>query len=108
MYGRVSYGLAAHQSARRGAWSSNTRPESSGRGGESVLGGIGAKMTAFQRSIKEAVRAYARKRVFNKPREITGEVLLWETPRVLIDSGDYVSTVRVKLFIKELIPYTVF
>ena len=75
---------------------------------ESVFAGVSGKIAAFEQSIKEAVRGYARKRVFNKPREINGEVLLWEEPRVTIDSGDYVSTVRIKLFIRELIPYSVF
>jgi len=108
MLGKVAYTLADHQRSRRNAWSSNTHPFSAGRGGESVLSGVSGKIAAFERSIKEAVRGYARKRVFNKPREINGEVLLWEEPRVTIDSGDYVSTVRIKLFIRELIPYSVF
>jgi hypothetical protein len=108
IYGRVAYTLARHQDARRNAWASNTRPFTSGRGGESVLMGVPAKVLAFRQSIKEAIRAYARKRVFNKPREITGEVLLWEEPRVVIDSGDYVATVRIKLFIREMIPYSIF
>jgi hypothetical protein len=108
MYGRVSYHMADYQLARRTSWGSNTIPFASGRGEEILLKGIEAKLLSFKESVKQAVREYARKRVFNKPKEIRGEVLLWAEPKVLIDSGAYSTSVRIKLFIKELIPYSIY
>ena len=108
MYGRVSYHMAEFQHARRTSWSSNSIPFASGRGEETLLKGTEAKLLSFKESVKQAVREYARKRVFNKPKEIRGEVLLWSEPMVLINSGSYFTTVRIKLFIKELIPYSIY
>jgi len=108
MYGRVSYHMADYQLARRTSWGSNAIPFASGRGEETLLKGIEAKLLSFKESVKQAVRDYARKRVFNKPKEIRGEVLLWAEPTVLIDSGAYSTSVRIKLFIKDLIPYSIY
>jgi hypothetical protein len=108
MYGKVSYHMADYQSARRASWSSNTIPLSTGRGEESLLKGLEGKMLSFEESVKQAVREFARKRVFNKPKEINGEVLLWNEPLFMIDSGAYSATVRIKLFIRELIPYSLY
>ena len=55
-----------------------------------------------------AYRNYLRPRVSNKPREIKGEVLFLESPLMSVRAGTYVSTVKVKINVKELIPYSVF
>ncbi len=108
MYGRVSYHMADYQQARRTSWGSNSIPFASGRGEATLLKGTEGKLLSFKESVKQAVREYARKRVFNKPKAIRGEALLWSEPSVSIDSGAYFTTVRIKLFIKELIPYTIY
>ena len=47
-------------------------------------------------------------RYLNKPREITGELVLWTDPLVAARSGTYTTTATVKLLMRELIPYKVF
>jgi hypothetical protein len=108
VWAKIHYGLAAYQTARRTSWSSNTLPSTTGIGRGTLLEGVEGKKLSFQESIKQAIREYARKRVFNKPREITGEVLLWDEPAVRIGSGSYISSVKIKLFIREIIPYAVY
>jgi hypothetical protein len=108
VWAKVGYNMANYQLIRRTSWSSNAIPTSVGVGNGTLLKGIEGKRLSFQESVKQAIRDHARKRVYNKPREITGEVLVWDAPSVGIGSGSYRSTVKIKLFIKELIPYTVY
>ena len=108
MFGKISYTLASFQEERRTAWGSNTIPTSTGRGERNVLEGVPAKIGSFEESIKQAIRDYARKRIFNKPREITGEALLWENPRTMINSGAYSTQAKIKLSILDVVPYRFF
>jgi hypothetical protein len=107
-FGKVAYRLREHQTARRESWASSVNPLSSGRGEESLFIGPTAKFQAFQEAIRQAVRNHARKLSPNKPREITGEVVLWEEPSTIIVSGSYVSSVVVKLYVRDIVPYVLF
>jgi len=108
LYITVHYVCMDFQTARIQIWQSLAVPAAYGRGTGDYFKGYKEKITALENAIKEAVRDYMRKRTFNKPREITGEVLLVDTPDTIIHSGEYVTTVKVKLNIKEVIPYKVF
>ena len=108
LYGKLAYVLKDYQNQRRQAWRSNTLESASGRGEESLLEGQPAKIGAFQKAIKEAIRAYARERIYSKPREITGEILLWTTPRTIIDAGAYWTTVKIKVFLENHRPYNLY
>jgi hypothetical protein len=105
---KIVYNLSDYQEARRSSWYSNTIPYSTGTGQENYFFGFEAKLTSIKNSIKEAIRNYARARVINKPREIKGEVLVWDSPYTVISEGNYTSTVKIKLLMLEIIPYTVF
>ncbi len=108
LYGKIAYELQDYQQDRRRAWSSNTLPSAAGRGEETMLNGKGAKITSFESSIKQAIRDYVRKRVYNKPKSINGEVLLWDGPQTIVKSGVYSTASRIKLFLGSLQPYAVF
>ena len=108
LYTKLAYHMERFQAARRTSWGSNTRPSSSGRGNFSLLEGTSAKLSSFKEAVKQAVREYARKRVYNKPKEITGEILLWDEPKTIITAGTYSTAVRIKLFINKLTPYRIY
>jgi len=105
MTARFSYSLTDQEAARRASWGSNTVPLATGSGEASVMGGPGERLTAIREAVKDAVREHLRSRLYNKPREVTGEVLLWEGPETGIRSGSYVTRVKVRLLLDEIVPY---
>ena len=108
MFSKISYRLEDYQLARRRSWGSNTQPSAAGSGKETIILGISAKQSAFVQSLKNAIREYMRKRVFNKPKDIRGDLLLWDPPATIIKAGAYLTTSKIKLSIQNLTPYTVF
>ena len=105
---KIRYILNKDQIYRRNSWNSNSIPYSTGNGSENVFLGTDAKLTSINNSIKDAIKNYARNRIKNKPREISGDILIWDAPYFIINSGKYNSTVRIKLFIQDFIPYNIF
>ena len=108
VYMRVSYRCMDFQTARIEAWKTFATPSASGRGNGDFFKGYGEKITSLKNAIKEAIRGYMRKRTFNKPKEITGEVLLSEMSNTIINAGEYITTAKVKVNIKNIIQYKVF
>jgi hypothetical protein len=108
MYVRVTYLMFDHQESRRQSWMSLAFPTQMGKGEGNMLLGPKERITAYSQSIKEAVRSYLRARIFNKPREIRGAVLLVDCPTMAVFAGSYVATSRFKVNIMEIVPYTVF
>ena len=96
------------QRLRRQSWKSITLPVGSGRGKGNLPDGKDGKKTAREIAIREAVRNLLRPTLFNKPREIRGEAVILECPHTIISAGTYITTVNVKIDIKEIAPYTVF
>lgn len=87
---------------------SNLLSRASAYGYGDVFKGHSQKLKSIGEGIREAVRSYLRKRIFNKPKEIRGRAVLSDVPYVYIDAGRYVAKVRVKLDIREIIPYKIF
>ena len=71
------------------AWASITNPVIRGRGYGSVRDGFEGIKDAAADSLKSAVSEYYRGITKNKPREITGSVLIKNEPILGIDSGRY-------------------
>jgi hypothetical protein len=107
---KVTYQLEDFQAARRRAWSSNSVQASSGVGSFSVFTAVSpeGKRSALQEALKNAVREALRPVVFNKPREITGEILIWNEPHTVIQAGTYTTQADVKLRVKEIRSYSLF
>jgi hypothetical protein len=107
---KVTYELEDFQAARRRAWSSNSVEASSGVGSYSVFTATSTegKRNALQDALKNALREALRPVVFNKPREITGEILIWNEPHTIIQSGTYTTQADVKLRVKEIRSYSLF
>jgi hypothetical protein len=110
LFVKVIYQLEDFQAARRRAWSSNSVEASSGVGSYSVFTASSpvAKQQALQEALKNAVREALRPVVFNKPREVTGEILIWNEPHTVIQSGAYTTQADVKLRVKEIRSYSLF
>jgi hypothetical protein len=108
LYARLSYVLSGSELKRRESWESSAVAKSAGSGEGSLFKGYRDKITALDNAIKNAIREYLRTRILNKPREIRGEVILWEDPRTIVRAGVYVTTAAVKLRVTEIVPYRIF
>ncbi len=108
LYARVSCTLTDFELSRRNAWSSGAVDMATGTGEGDLFKGYTDKITALQNAIKEAIRENLRTRVLNKPREVKGEVLLWEDPRTVVRAGRYFTTAKVRLHVSEIVPYRIF
>jgi hypothetical protein len=110
LYARVRYDLQDFQSARRRAWQSNAIPTAAGTGRASLFASSApeGKRRSLEEAFKEAIRNHLRPVLFNKPREVRGELLLWQAPRVVIDAGDYLTAAAVKLRVQEIRSYSFF
>jgi hypothetical protein len=108
LWGRISYALDDEEMRRRAAWDSNVAAVSTGQGTAALQHGAGARREALESAIRDAIRRSLDTRYLNKPREITGEVVLWTDPSVVVRSGTYTTTATVKLLVRDLIPYRIF
>ena len=108
MVARLRYEMAEFQRARYEAWRSNILEPIAGRGSGDLLDGYEGKIQAIESALKEAIRDYARGITFNKPRLLTGRLLLREPPRVYADSGEYLATVKAFLSLEEIVQYAAY
>jgi hypothetical protein len=65
-------------------------------------------MESLRDAIRDAIRRALDTRYVNKPRKITGEVVLWDDPVVLVRAGAWMTSAKVKLVVQELVPYRIF
>jgi hypothetical protein len=108
LWARISYALNEEESRRRAAWDSNTADLSTGTGAAPIQDGDAGRTKSLQAAIRDAIRRSLDTRYVNKPREITGEVVLWTDPSMIVRAGTYVTTATVKLLVRELVPYRIF
>jgi hypothetical protein len=108
LWARISYTLNEQESHRRAAWDSNTAALSTGQGNAALQDGGVARRKSLDSAIRDAIRRSLDTRYVNKPREITGEIVLWTDPIVLLRSGTYTTTATIKLLLRDIIPYRIF
>lgn len=89
-------------------WSSINNPRIQGRGYGPIEEGFEGIKTAAKDALKEAVRSYYRNVIKNKPKEITGSVLIRDLPAVGISSGRYVINLDFFLECGRIVEYTVY
>lgn len=70
-------------------WADVKNPRILGLGGGKISKGFEGIQDAAQNAVKDAVRNYYRKILRNKPKQITGRVLINKIPAILINSGEY-------------------
>jgi len=105
---RLRYALRDFQEDRYRSMRSNVLASNAGTGEASYFKGPAEKIAAIEQAAKNAVREYARTRIPNKPRKITGSLVLAAAPRIVIVSGVYRASCVVKLRIDETTPYRAF
>lgn len=89
-------------------WGSVLFKNANGRGKGERKAEIDGVRNAYMEAVKDAVRSHARGLEKNKPKEIRGEVLLRDNPRLFADQGWFVADIKVLINIQELTPYTSF
>ena len=104
----ILYLLRDFQARRVEYWESNSFASATGTGSGDLFMGREGKYDAIREGVKEAVRNYLRPRFLNKPREITGEAVLADVPYIIIDAGGYHAKVRVKIDLRDILPYPVY
>ena len=108
LFARISYTLSDDELARRMSWEGNSASLSTGRGTANVFKGPAEKLASLRDAIRDAVQNHLSTRVLNKPREIMGEIVLWEDPYTVVRAGTYTTTARIKLQVQEIVPYRIF
>lgn len=108
LFAQVSFLMTPAEELRRRSWAGAAVDAATGAGEAPILDGRGGKLTALANAIKDAVRNHLRTRILNKPREIRGEIVLWEDPRSWVASGAYHAEAKVRLRVLEVVPYRIF
>ncbi|MGL4524676.1 MAG: hypothetical protein ACRCVN_04045 [Spirochaetia bacterium] len=67
----------------------------SGQGNADMVSNFEGRKEAIRQSVKEAIRAYQRKRMHAKPESLSGIVFLEKPPRVYLKSGKFVADTRI-------------
>lgn len=105
---RVYCNRTTVQKADYKRWQSIVHPHVKGVGRGSVEKGFDGIKEACSMAVKDAVREYWRTLSKNKPREISGTVLLIRDPRIYIRNGQYVVDLDFFLETDRIIQYTQF
>lgn len=87
-------------------WTSIVYPKVKGIGKASVENGFDSIKEACSQAAKQAVREYWRTMIKNKPKEISGKLLLVENPRIYIKNGEYVVDLDFFMETDKIISYT--
>lgn len=89
-------------------WSSIQNPVTHGRGYGSITEGFDGIKSAAKDALKDAIRSYYRSVIKNKPKEITGQVLIRDIPTIGIVSGQYVINLDFFLECGKIVEYRAF
>ena len=104
----VEYTRTDSQVQSYNLWASIQNPVIAGIGYGSVEKGFEGIEEAARESLKAAIRNHSRKTIKNKPKEITGSVLIRKFPTLGIDSGRYVINLDFFLECGRIVEYSVY
>ncbi len=89
-------------------WESIVHPKIHGVGKGPVEKGFEGIKEACAQAVKNAVHVWGQSQVRSKPKEISGTVLLFKSPRIYIKDGWYVADLDFFLETHRIVPYTQF
>ena len=89
-------------------WSSIQNPKIHGRGKGELSDGFDGIKNAAEDALKDAVRSHYRKVIKNKPKKITGAVLIRDMPTIGVADGKYVINLDFFLECGKIIEYKVY
>ena len=104
----VEYTRTDSQVQSYNLWASIQNPVIAGIGYGSVEKGFEGIEEAARESLKAAIRNHYRKTIKNKPKQITGSVLIRKFPTLGIDSGRYVINLDFFLECGKIVEYSVY
>ena len=104
----VEYTRTDSQVQSYNLWASIQNPVIGGIGYGAIEKGFEGIEEAARESLKDAIRNYYRKTIKNKPKEITGSVLIRKFPTLGIDAGRYVINLDFFLECGKIIEYSVY
>ena len=104
----IDYTRTTHEVQTYNLWASIQNPTIQGRGYGDLSQGFEGIKQAAQDALKNAIRSYYRNTIKNKPKEITGRVLVRKTPLLGIDNGQYVINLDFFLECGTILEYTQF
>lgn len=90
------------------SWQNVATPEIKGSGCAAIVKGFDGIKEACSDAVKNAVREYWRERIKNKPKEISGRILLSKPPIIGIDAGRYVVTLDFFMETNRILEYKTF
>lgn len=90
------------------SWASIVHPLIRGKGYGNIELGFDGIKEAAKDSLKSALREYFRGKLKNKPKEISGSVLIKNEPLLGIDSGRYTINLDFFLEYDKIVEYTVY
>ena len=102
----IEFSCPPHLTTWRNTWKNFHKI--SGRGHGKLIDGFDGIYEGATLALKEAVREYARSITKNKPKEITGEVLVTGLPSIGLKSGRYIVDLDFFLNVSRIINYTIF
>ena len=102
-YERTDYQIQEYK-----LWSSIQNPLIQGRGFGKIKDGFDGIETAAKNALKEAVRARYRAEIKNKPKEISGSVLIRQPPVIGITEGQYAIFLDFFLERDRIVKYTTY
>ena len=89
-------------------WRSLNSTKIKGRGVGQISNGFDGITDAAKDSLKQALRQHYRALEKNKPKEITGRVIIFKEPKIGIVEGQYIVELDFFLETDRIVKYTVF
>jgi hypothetical protein len=108
LYGLIDYELSENDRIRLRSWRNSDVERAAGHGAAPLLDGLDGKIAAIEDAVHHALREHLRDRYFNRPREVTGTVVLREPPRIRTRSGMYEAQVLLYIHIRDVREYLAF
>lgn len=117
VYATLRYVPAQAARSQLAAWSSAVYAVAQGRAslnafpasaGTAPQDRMQLRHAAIQTAVKEALRDYLRGQTLNKPREVRGSCVLAVLPRLVLSSGQYTASVRLRVRVEQIIPYSLY
>lgn len=93
---------------RQFAWQSISYKTVQGTGTGERSDEISGVYTAYINATKDAICRYARSLTKNKPREVRGQLLIRDNPRLFMKRGLFYANLEMYIYIEEIVPYMVF
>lgn len=102
LYGQFQYRATGEQLIWLSAWHNSPTVVGGGRGGATVWSSDDEQQTALFAALRDAVTRHLRKQYRDKPKRVTGSLLIRDGTRIWIASGEYRAELFTRIRIEEV------